>query len=375
MTGDNVPETRRWLDLLASRPGFAPHPILPKGQPAFGSFDAPLAGAADFRKPLRNTQSKLTGPPAYPGLDLFSLQGPSAANRFVVIGDSGSGAPIQQAIAAQMLRMYAQAPYASVLLLGDNVYPDGNPADFADRIVKPYRPLMEQGVRFYPVLGNHDVKGGFGDRQLAFWGVPPFYRFTLGPPQNRVDFFALDTTAMLTGTLGAYKDNPEAGRARARAQLAWLDKALAESKAPMKVVYGHYPVYSSGMHGLLEVVKHDFKEQLEPILARHRVDLYLSGHEHHYERTQPRNGVTYIVSGGAGKSPRRTAPRQLPDRAAVLSKNHFLSFEITPRGLAFQAIGPQGEVLDAGLIPRRPSLVPGAVLRRPTLYRRLLHQA
>lgn len=335
--------------MLAARPGFQ-NDSLAQGQPI--TFGAP-APASLTSKPLRNTQSKLTGPQPVPGTDLFHRQSSPGRNRLVVIGDAGSGQPIQRRIADQMMKFHQRAPFDTVLMLGDNVYPDGNPRDFPLKIQAVYEPFFRMGVRFKPVLGNHDVKGGFGDQQLALWKVPPYYQFSLGPPENRVDFFALDTTAMLTGTLGAYKKNPEAGRRRAALQMQWLDQALAKSTARMKVVYGHYPVYSSGHHGFLETIRHDFREQLEPVLKKHGVDLYLSGHEHHYERTRPMGGVTYMVSGAAGKSPRRTFPLTLHPREKVLSKNHFIAFEATRQGLTFQVYGLNGELLDYGAIPAK----------------------
>ena len=38
-----------------------------------------------------------------------------------------------------------------------------------------------------------------------------------------------------------------------------------------------------------------------PILARHRVDLVVSGHDHLYQRGEV-DGIRYIVSGGGGAS-------------------------------------------------------------------------
>jgi 2',3'-cyclic-nucleotide 2'-phosphodiesterase (5'-nucleotidase family) len=46
------------------------------------------------------------------------------------------------------------------------------------------------------------------------------------------------------------------------------------------------------------------QQTLEPILRRHHVDLVLAGHDHHYERTHPIDGITYVVSGGGCKTTR-----------------------------------------------------------------------
>ena len=47
-----------------------------------------------------------------------------------------------------------------------------------------------------------------------------------------------------------------------------------------------------------------FRQFFVPILEAHDVDLVLAGHDHHYERFTPQNGVTYVVSGGGGKGTR-----------------------------------------------------------------------
>ncbi|XP_041349611.1 acid phosphatase type 7-like [Gigantopelta aegis] len=77
-------------------------------------------------------------------------------------------------------------------------------------------------------------------------------------------------------------------------QLIWLDNDLtvANSKRmehPWVIVFGHRPLYSS-CHGgdymcsrsMLAVRRH-----LDDILFKHGVDVYIGGHDHHYERTFP----------------------------------------------------------------------------------------
>lgn len=72
------------------------------------------------------------------------------------------------------------------------------------------------------------------------------------------------------------------------------------SDAPWKVVFGHHPIYSSGQYGVNE----PFISKLTPLFQKYRVQLYVNGHEHNYERTQPINGTTYLICGaGAGVRP------------------------------------------------------------------------
>jgi hypothetical protein len=289
--------------------------------------------------------------------------------RFVVLGDAGTGTKQQHDVARRMIELHKQRPFGTVLPLGDNVYKHGEPKDFKSRIEDPYRPLFDQKVKFFPVLGNHDVKYGHAEDQLKYWGnVPHHYTFTLGPKGSEVQFWALDTTILTPGRNGCFKVKKTSEKVRevaskqARQELAWLKKSLKESTAPIKVVYGHYPMFSDGPKATLpsgEYVDRDrldgqreLEQILAPILSENKVDLYLAGHEHHYEKPKKVNGVHYMVSGaGGGLEKDEEAPEETEN---LIRKCHFVSFETTDMGLHYRTISDQGEVIDEGLIPKRP---------------------
>jgi acid phosphatase len=92
-------------------------------------------------------------------------------------------------------------------------------------------------------------------------------------------------------------------------QLAWLDAALGASKADWKIVVGHHPIYMGRTARALSAAATDRRlrmnggsreliEQLDPILQRHRVPLYLNGHIHDLQHVQ--RGMTHYVCTGAG---------------------------------------------------------------------------
>jgi 3',5'-cyclic AMP phosphodiesterase CpdA len=85
-------------------------------------------------------------------------------------------------------------------------------------------------------------------------------------------------------------------------------------------------------------------DRLAPVLARHGVDLVLSGHDHHYERTEPIEGVTYVISGGGCKL---TGVDPRPFAAVALSELQFLRVRATRQRLRARCVGVDGEVLDA----------------------------
>lgn len=295
--------------------------------------------------------------------DLFAPrpENTKGLNRFAVLGDPGSGTVHQKKIAEQLIKTYENNPFASVILMGDNVYENGEPHLFEERLVKPYQKLFNEKVRFFPVLGNHDVHSNFGDQQLAYLGAPSFYSFKIG---DQLECFALDTTAFTPGYEKCYTQNPSLGQKKTEVQLAWLESALAKSKAPSKMVIGHYPLYGSGdksekanwREKLVNDAKaaQQMRQLLEPILAKYGVELYLAAHEHHYERSKPIQGIIHILTGAAGKLKEIVNKTRAPHpRVKAIKQYHFMIFEVTDQGVTFQAINRNGKVLDSGLIPKQ----------------------
>lgn len=251
---------------------------------------------------------------------------------FVAIGDSGSGASFQYNVGKRMYARYQAKPYPFVLMLGDNIYPDGNIQQHKeDRFEKPYAPLLKAGVKFLPVLGNHDVLRHYEDDQMAYFNMPNEY-YTCR--QGDVEIFFINTNTFW----GSEK------------QQEWLDEKLARSEAAWKIVIGHHPIYTSGEHhGETAIVQ--LRKDLEPLLVKHGVPLYLAGHDHDYERFAPINGVTHIISGGAGAWLRDFEAPQ-PHSLVREKKHHFVYFEPSRDALKFTVIDSAGAVIDQGqLVP------------------------
>jgi 3',5'-cyclic AMP phosphodiesterase CpdA len=218
-----------------------------------------------------------------------------------------------------------------VSLLGDIVYYGSIRDRFDEVFLRPMAPLIDAGVDFELAVGNHDGGLHHSDEslqeiedQLAYLGTPArYYTSARGP----VDFFYLDSSS------------PGLAGPGSSTQLEWLDDALARATRRWKVVALHHPLYSSGRHGP-SVWAHDL---LEPLLAHHKVDLVLAGHDHHYERSVPIQGITHIVSGGGCKTTRVRPGSHTAVAASVLE---FLHVDITGDRLLGRAILPDGRVLD-----------------------------
>ena len=264
---------------------------------------------------------------AHHGIAKASTANDSPLFRFVALGDVGTGNIGQLAIADVMNDYYQQHPFKLVLMTGDNIYEDGDIRRVGATFSKPYHFLRKQEVPFYAVLGNHDVRTNNGIDQVNFASFNMggrYYTFT----QDIVQFFALDTTN---------------SGANWTTQLDWLENNLAKSTATWKIVFGHHPLYSSGIHGSSE----ELIDELSPLFVRYGVQFYLNGHDHNYERTEPIEGTTYLTVGAGAKTRPVFSSDWTAHSAARLS---FATIDVYPERLEIQGIGKNGKIFDRGEI-------------------------
>jgi hypothetical protein len=178
--------------------------------------------------------------------------------RVALVGDTGEGGDRAAETAAAIAEQSEVDRYDILMLLGDNVYPAGDPERIQERVFGPFAPVLDEGTDLFAILGNHDVMDDTGDAQLEALGMPGrWYAVERGDVLG----IALDSTD---------PQNP--------AQLAWLEQTLAESDATWKLVGLHHPPYSSGLHGSNEAAR----EAFVPLFERYGVQVVFSGHEHDY---------------------------------------------------------------------------------------------
>jgi acid phosphatase type 7 len=261
-------------------------------------------------------------------------EGVDSSFAFAVIGDSGRGRKNQLAVAALLERLKPDL----ILHTGDVVYPSGEERQYDRRFFVPYGQLLKE-VPIFPVLGNHDLEKGNGAAYLDNFHLPRndprstgrYYSFEWG----NAHFVALNSELYY----GDDNGSPEE-------QKAWLERDLRETRRPWKIAYFHRPIYSSSKHGSDERIRED----LEPILIRHEVDLVFSGHDHAYERTVPIGGVTYVVSGGGGKG---LYPAGRSEWTAFSkSTHHAVLVRIDGKRLSLEAVEPDGAAIDCADLDR-----------------------
>ncbi|MEN3336198.1 MAG: hypothetical protein V7641_5563 [Blastocatellia bacterium] len=251
--------------------------------------------------------------------------------RFAVMGDFGTGGSDEFAIARKMAEMHRESPIEFILGAGDNIYPNGAGHLFAKNFEQPFADLLREQVKFYTVLGNHDVEAGRRDQMhYPLFNMSGANYYTIGRGNGLVDFFMLDSTD--------FDDQ----------QTTWFENQLGQSKALWKIAVFHHPIYSSGKkHGS----DMKLRNRLEPLLKKHSVQVVFSGHDHVYERVKPQDGIQYFVSGGAGKVRRGDIVRDSEISAASYDDdNHFMLIELDEKEITFKAIAKSGAVVDSGVL-------------------------
>jgi len=267
----------------------------------------------------------LTGPLAAQDLKLPLKNG---SVKFAVLGDTGTGGSDQIRVAKMLTAFHAKFPFDFALLLGDNLYGSESPRDYARKFEVPYKALLDAGVKFYAVLGNHDDPG---QRNYRHFNMNGERYYTFRPSLTAgVRFFALDSNYM----------DP--------AQLEWLEKELAGSGSDWKIAFFHHPPYASGRHGSDEILR----SHLEPLFVKHQVSVVFTGHEHFYERIKPQRGVQYFVSGASAKLRRGDIDRTGLTAFGYDQGHSFMLVEVSGDEMYFQTITDRGQTVDSGEVRR-----------------------
>ncbi len=274
---------------------------------------------------------------------------------FAVIGDNGCGCSGQKLVADQLLNWYKKKPFGMVLMLGDNIYPEssffgglkgGDPRLFKKRFDDYYQPLLDNKVKFFATLGNHDMEADRGRSMIAdkerfhMIGSLGYYSFEPEDQKSLITFFAVNSIPMVDGDTD-------------KGQIEWLRETLKVTNSTWKVVYMHHPIYTgAGGHradqGLLNA--------LETVLVDGGVQLVLSGHNHYYARTKPQKGITYFTAGGGGRD--LVSVKSTGQLEKAVEDYHFMYFEASYNRLDYWAISGDGKELDRGFLEPHPKTAP-----------------
>jgi len=278
--------------------------------------------------------------------------------RFFALGDWGrERCREQKAVARAMGALAEKTNPEFVVALGDNFYETGVKSttdplwktSFEDVYTAP-----SLQVPWYAVLGNHD---GYGnpDAQIEYaktskrWRMPSKW-YTVRQKLSdgtAIEMFFLDSdpyqgkTADRLVAAGYLKPSDTA------AQIAWIDSALAASKAQWKLVFLHHPLRSHGKH---EAEANAMAQRFEAKFAKAGVAAVWAGHDHDLQHIlEPGVPVHHFVSG-AGSQVRKV--KKGANSLFAASVPGFMSISVSRDTMAVQVIDSSGVVLHTANIPR-----------------------
>jgi tartrate-resistant acid phosphatase type 5 len=238
-------------------------------------------------------------------VDLGRRTLPDNELRLAVFGDSGKDNAAQRAVADGIAATIKNRGAQAAIHVGDAFYDNGLKSVEDPKFQRLFNDYYDgMGVPVYFMLGNHEygnsaeagsveavlnlAKAGASE-DMVFPARSYSFGFTL-KDGTAIDFFVLDTNVI--------SSEPQ--------QLTWLKRGLERSDAAFKIVVGHHPLHSYGLHG---DQKH-LQQLLLPLLEKH-ASAYVCGHEHDQQVLRSDGGLPLLISGAAGEARETgTGPRQ-----------------------------------------------------------------
>lgn len=254
---------------------------------------------------------------------------PGEPFRFAAFGDTRTGHEIHRAVVDAVVNYDPDF----IVHTGDMVEVGGIEGQW-DLFFQIERPLLAE-TPIIPSVGNHDegARGYYRHYFLQdYWSEGRrYYAYDWG----HLRIVAVDVAIECR---------------QGCAQYDFADRVLRGTHGPevFSMMTLHFPPYSSGYHGSDLGVQVSITE-----LARsHGVELVIAGHDHHYERTKPIDGTTYIVSGSAGAPIREVRPQDFT--AEARTEPHFVLVDVERGAMHLKTINLAGEIFDRTTLDPNP---------------------
>jgi len=241
---------------------------------------------------------------------------------FGFVGDTQLG----ESLVPTIFRRMREANCEFVLHLGDIVDEAASDAEW-DRLLAAAE--FEQ-IRLMPVVGNHDRLRDRNDTgEVRFGQYFPklpgtFYHFR----HRGLNFLMLNSErSLVTGS----------------EQSQFIAWQLEHHPGPV-VVCIHRPVFTCGQRDWANVWLR--RVWVHGALKGSDAVAVLSGHNHYYDRSQPLDGITYVVSGGGST---KLYAEETPDEHTakfVAGRNHYGLIDVYSDHLSVRVIDLADQVID-----------------------------
>ncbi|HET8658801.1 MAG TPA: metallophosphoesterase [Micromonosporaceae bacterium] len=264
---------------------------------------APACAGPDRRAAPPSTAAPPT--PTTPGPPAPAATGPAVPPPAAVLVGAGDIASCGSTGDSRTAALLDRIP-GTVFTLGDNVYDDGAPAEFA----QCYGPTWgRHRSRTRPVIGNHDYHTPGAAGYFGYFGAAAGASAGAVAGAGRTGWYSYDLGAWHVVVLDSNCGVARGGCAAGSPQERWLRADLASSSRRTRctVAMWHHPLFTSGRtHGPTTAVRPLFRALYEA-----GAELVLSGHNHQYERFAPQDpagrrddgrGLRQFVVGTGGVS-------------------------------------------------------------------------
>jgi 3',5'-cyclic AMP phosphodiesterase CpdA len=295
----------------------------------------------------------------------FSSEPRSGSFRVAVIGDTQDNLNNENFTKTSgIVKSVLEFDPMFTLHMGDIVN-DGSKTDSWEGILAVSQDLIARSP-LMPVLGNHDINNEKGEnfqkpyddfhRLFSLPGDEVNYSFTYGNVRFIGVFSGYAQGAEPEGLVRYKPGSPEYG---------WLEDELSKAENDKSInwiiVWMHYPVNSFGWSNIK-----GWKDNILPILEKHRVDLCLAGHRHVYERhlqmkdgtiakkssaniLTAGDGTLFITNGTAGGNPTGPGGKEIPTIAFTPDNSMycFAIMDVTPSSIKYQVFSADKTIVDS----------------------------
>ena len=208
------------------------------------------------------------------------------AFNFVVMGDNRpqgkKGKHVQPEVFYKIIDEVNLLDPEFAIILGDLIFGYSKSPNTLKKMWDEFDKAVNKfTVPYYLVIGNHDVSNqAMEDYYLGRYGnrFPAYYSFN----HKKSHFIILDS------------EIPGAEAQISGKQLEWLKKDLKNNKNTKHIfVFLHRPLQE-------EKKPTNWMTEIHPLMVKHNVNTVFAGHWHVYQKSSTRDGVRYIITGGAG---------------------------------------------------------------------------
>ena len=169
-------------------------------------------------------------------------------------------------------------------------------------------------IDWFPLLGNHEYRGNTQavmdySRISRRWNLPArYYTRVFEDKGTTLRIVWVDTAPMIDKYRNESQTYPDACRQDYRRQLAWVDSVLTAAREDWVIVAGHHPIYAETPKS--ESERTDMQTRLDPILRKHKVDMYLCGHIHNFQHVRVASSDIDYVTNSSGSLARKVKPTE-----------------------------------------------------------------